>query len=298
MRRGPTRRSARPGVLMPQRVYWRNVVRIGVGRATSRFEDGNDSDHRGTSTVEARSAGSLGPPGGRNRVASRALTTTPRAAPESRSSSSKLHKQNGRHSTGVKLGSYDGNTCLQTFLASSKTTRSTSNGTRPTSCFNCVPVWLEQPVRFCGTLENSRRWAESSLCSKLVSAAKTKPNVSVPKATCRKRPKGESLQKCYQDVRRLTISRRVICSSRHRRTRRLSGGIGRSDAASAHSGEGAKKFERRSQHGQPFGGVRHHGLRRKEGEKQIEIRLCRSRRQRIHRFGGSEGFGKDCKTAC
>ena len=29
----------------------------------------------------------------------------------------KLPKQNGRHSTGVKLGSYDGSTCLQTFLA-------------------------------------------------------------------------------------------------------------------------------------------------------------------------------------
>ena len=58
--------------------------------------------------------------------------------------------------------------------------RSTSNGTRPTSCFNCVPVWLEQPVRFCGTLENSRRWAESAPCSKLVSTAKTKMNVSVP----------------------------------------------------------------------------------------------------------------------
>ena len=35
-----------------------------------------------------------------------------------------------------------------------------------------------------------------------------------------------------------------------------------------------------------------------EGEKQIEIRTCRSRRQRIHRFGESKGVGRDCKTAC
>ena len=52
----------------------------------SRFEDGNDSDLRVTGTVEARSAEILGPPGGRNWVASRAPAATPRAAPKSWSS--------------------------------------------------------------------------------------------------------------------------------------------------------------------------------------------------------------------
>ena len=71
---------------MPQGVYWSDEVRIGAGRATSRFEDGNDSDHRVRSTAEARSAGVLDPPGERNRVANRALATTPRAGPKSPSS--------------------------------------------------------------------------------------------------------------------------------------------------------------------------------------------------------------------
>ena len=51
---------------------------------------------------------------------------------------------------------------------------------RQTSCFNCEPVWLEPPARICETLENSQRRTESSLCSRLGSAARTKTNGSVP----------------------------------------------------------------------------------------------------------------------
>ena len=86
MHREPTLRGAHPSVRMPQRGYWSDVVRIGTGRAANRFEDENDSDHRVTSTVEARSAGVIGPPGGRNRLTNRAPATTQRAAPGSPSS--------------------------------------------------------------------------------------------------------------------------------------------------------------------------------------------------------------------
>ena len=57
---------------------------------------------------------------------------------------------------------------------------STSSGTIRTNCFNCELVWLAHPNRFCRLLENSRRRVESWPCSRLVSAARIKPNGSVP----------------------------------------------------------------------------------------------------------------------
>ena len=117
MRREPTRRSARPSVRKPRRVYWRDVVRIGVGRATSRFEDGNDSDHRVTSTVEAKSVGVIGSPGGRNWVTNRAPATTPRAAPESPSSRGNFTCKRATFNRRQARKLLRKHFCLQTFLA-------------------------------------------------------------------------------------------------------------------------------------------------------------------------------------
>ena len=167
MRRESMRRGARPGVRMPQRVYWRDVIRIGARRATSHFENGNDSNHRVTSTVKARSAGVISLPEGRNRVANRASATTPRAAPESPSS-----RRNTSSKTGdiQQASSSEAMTEVVYKLSwrGSKTSRSTSIGTKQTSCFNCEPVWLEPPARFCRTLETvdggpNRRSAQGSV---------------------------------------------------------------------------------------------------------------------------------------
>ena len=183
MPRESTRRGARPGVRMPQSVYWRDVVRIGAERATSHFEDGNDSDHSVANTVVARSAGVLGLPGRRNRVANRAPATTPRAALESPSSRGNSPSKTGDIQQASKSEAMTETLVYKLSLRCSKSTRSTSNGTRKTSCFNCEAVWLEMPARFCGTLENSRRWAELSLCSS--SVRQREPSRTVPCRTAK-----------------------------------------------------------------------------------------------------------------
>ena len=70
------------------------------------------------------------------------------------------------------------------------TVQSTSSGTIRRSCFNCELVWLEQLVRFCGMRENNRPWVELSLYSRLVSAARTKPNDFVPNCAVGNETKG------------------------------------------------------------------------------------------------------------
>ena len=70
------------------------------------------------------------------------------------------------------------------------------------NCFKCVLVWLKRPDRFCGMLTNSRRWVA------LPEARFGNENQAErfrAELRSRKRNKGESLQKLYQDVCRLML---------------------------------------------------------------------------------------------
>ena len=77
-RHKPTRRNDRPDVRIPRRVNRRYGVKIGAGRTTSGFANKIDLNRRDARTAEARSAGTLGRPGERNRVAIRVAAITPR----------------------------------------------------------------------------------------------------------------------------------------------------------------------------------------------------------------------------
>ena len=125
-----TGRSVRPGVRKPRRVYWSNMVRIGAGRATSRFEDGNDLDYRVTSTVKARLMGVIGPPGGRNRVTNRAPAITSMAALESPSSRGNSPSKTGDIQQASSSEPMTKALVYKHSWRGSKTTRSTSNGMR------------------------------------------------------------------------------------------------------------------------------------------------------------------------
>ena len=82
LRRGVGRTNNRRNgtiVRSPRHVYWKRRVKIGFGRKSSVFANEIDRCYRGERTAEARSVGTLGPPGGRDQVAIRVPATTPRA---------------------------------------------------------------------------------------------------------------------------------------------------------------------------------------------------------------------------
>ena len=176
----PTHRNDRPGFRLPRHVYEKRGVQIGSGRKSSVFANESDRCYRGERTAEARSAVTLGPPGGQDQVAIRVPATTPRAVLKNGS----IRDTAPKRTVGTPWKSNSVTTtetlAYEFFCRGLTTVRSTSSGTIRTSCFNCELVWLEQLDRFCGMRENSRPWVESSLCSRLVSAARTKLNDCVP----------------------------------------------------------------------------------------------------------------------
>ena len=74
-----THRNDLPGVRLPRDICWKRGVQIGSWRKSSVFANEIDRCYRGERTAEARSAGTLVPPGGRDQVAIRVPATTPRA---------------------------------------------------------------------------------------------------------------------------------------------------------------------------------------------------------------------------
>ena len=76
----------------------------------------------------------------------------------------------------------------------SKTTRSTSNGTRQTSCFNCEPIWLEKSARFCGVLETVDGGPNRRSAQGLVRQREPSRTVRA-ELRSQKQTKGEPLQK-------------------------------------------------------------------------------------------------------
>ena len=87
---------------------------------------------------------------------------------------------NGRHSMGAKLGHYDGNTGLQTFLARFDNFAEYFDWDDSDKLFQLRASLIGAAGKILWDAGNSRSWVKSSLCSRFVSEARIEPNDSVP----------------------------------------------------------------------------------------------------------------------
>ena len=138
--RRPTRRSDYPNVCVQRHVYRRYEVQIGAGRTTSGFVDEFDMNCKIMRTVEARSAGFLGPPGRRDRAANRVPATTSKTVPRKPSLRGIPPRKTDGSLWASKSVTMTDTLVYKLSRRDSNIVRSTSTGTIRTSCSNCAQM--------------------------------------------------------------------------------------------------------------------------------------------------------------
>ena len=203
MRREPTCRGARSGVRMPTA---RLLERRGSNRGRESDELFRGRERLGPQSYEHRGGEVDGSPQSARRTKP---GDEPSSGDHSEGSSRepvverKLPKQNERHSTGVKLGRYDGSTCLRTFMARFENYSEYFEWDKVDKLFQLRASLVGAAGQIlCGAGKQSTVDRIVALL-KVRFGSENQAERFRSELRSRKRTKGEPLQKLYQDVRRL-----------------------------------------------------------------------------------------------